>query len=264
VSGGTAPGAALVTGAAQGIGRATAGALARMGWAVAACDRDERVFGTVEEIVAAGGRAAAAVFDVADADAAAKGHDEVVARLGPIDVVVANAGIVDNIAHAERMSPDAWRREVDINLSGAYFTIRPALSAMRERRCGRVVAISSVAAAGGLRGQVGYSATKAGLLGLVRALALEMAPFGGTANAVLPGFIATDRVKGMPPAIQERVLASIPLRRYGGLEEVAGLVAFLASPTAAYITGACIPVDGGFLLSQLTLGRDADHHEMPG
>src|SRR5581483_5016416 len=105
--------------------------------------------------------------------------------------------IVDNIARAERMSPDAWRREVDVNLSGAYFTVRPALPGMRDRGDGRVVLISSVAAQGGLRGQIGYSATKAGLLGLARALALELAPSAGTANAVLPGFIGTDKVQGM-------------------------------------------------------------------
>lgn len=249
--------AALVTGAGQGIGRAIATALASAGWAVAACDLGDRANPTADAISLAGGRAVALAFDVSDAEAAARAHESAVDALGPVDVVVANAGIVDQLAYADRLSPEGWSREVEINLSGAFYTIRPALPGMKQRSRGRIVVISSVAALGGLKGQVAYAATKAGLLGLVRTLALELAPFGATANAVLPGFIATERVAAMPAHIQERVLSHIPLRRFGAVAEVAALVSFLASPASAYITGACIPIDGGLLLNQLSLGRDA-------
>lgn len=243
-----------MTGAGQGIGRAIATTLAAAGWPVAACVSTIGL--SAADTIRAGGTAVAFAFDVADAEAAARAHDEAVAALGPVAVVVANAGIVDQVAHADRLAPEGWRREVEVNLSGAFYTIRPALAGMKGQPGGRVIVFSSVAALGGLRGQVAYAATKAGLLGLVRTLALELAPFGATANAVLPGFVGTDRVAAMPPQIQERVISHIPLRRYATLEEVAGLVAFLASPVAAYITGACIPIDGGFLLTQPTLGRD--------
>jgi 3-oxoacyl-[acyl-carrier protein] reductase len=241
------PRCALVTGAARGIGRAIALALARDGWGVAATDRDDAVRETAETITAAGGAAAALRFDVADAEAAARAHADAEAALGAVEAVIANAAITNQIARAERLSAEAWRREIDVNLTGAFLSIQPALAGMRERRRGRIVVVSSGAATGGLRGQVAYSASKAGLLGMVRTLALEFARYGITANAVLPGMIATENVQAMPEG---------PFERFGAPEELAAVVAFLVSPAAGYVTGAWIPVDGGMSLNHLTLGRE--------
>ncbi len=170
--------------------------------------------------------------------------------------MVANAAIVDNIAPAERLSPEAWRRELDVNLTGAFLTVQQALAGMRQRRSGRIVAISSIAATGGLRGQVSYSAAKAGLLGMVRTLAAELAPFEVTVNAVLPGMVETENVRGMPAEVRERALGHVPFGRFAEVSEIAAVVAFLCSPGASYVTGASVPVDGGISLSRLTLGRE--------
>jgi 3-oxoacyl-[acyl-carrier protein] reductase len=251
----SAPGCALVTGAAQGIGRAIALALAADGWAVAACDRGEAVHDVVREVQARGGRAAGMCFDVRDADAALDAHARAAAELGPVDAVVANAAVTDQVARTERVTADAWRREIDVNLTGAFLSIQPALSGMRGRGAGRIVVVSSGAALGGLRGQVAYSASKAGLLGMVRTLALEMAPFGVTVNAVLPGMVDTEKVRAMPVSVRERALTRIPFERFASPEEVASAVSFLASAAAAYVTGAWIVVDGGMSLNNLTLGN---------
>ena len=247
---------ALVTGAAQGIGSAIARSLAADGWAVAACDRDERVHELAGELREQGAAAAGLVFDVCDADATEAGHAEAVERLGPVGAVVANAAVVNQVVAAERLSPEGWRRELDVNLTGAFLSIQPALGAMRERKRGRVVVISSASATGGLRGQVAYTASKAGLVGLIRTLALELAPAGVTANAVLPGMVETEKVRALPPEVRQRVLAHVPLRRFAQPEEVAAVVAFLCSDAGAYLTGAAIPVDGGIGLTDLTLGRE--------
>jgi NAD(P)-dependent dehydrogenase (short-subunit alcohol dehydrogenase family) len=252
----TTPGCALVTGAAQGIGRAIALALAADGWPVAACDSSDTVSAIADEMRASGGRAIACCFDVRDGDAARDAHARADAQLGPVGAVVANAAITDQVARSERLGAADWRREIDVNLTGAFLSIQPALAGMRERRSGRIIVISSGAAIGGLRGQIAYTAGKAGLLGMVRTLALEMASFGVTANAVLPGMVETEKVQAMPAGSRERALARIPFERFGRPEEIATVVAFLASPAAAYLTGAWIPIDGGMSLNHLTLGRE--------
>ena len=246
---------ALVTGAAGGIGRAICLELAAQGWAVAAADL-AGAEGTADLIHQGGGEAISLSWDVREAEAGRHAHAEAEAELGPIGAVVANAAIVDRIAPAEKVTEESWRGELDVNLTGAFLSLQPALAGMRERGSGRVVAISSTAATDGLAGQAAYAASKAGLLGLVRTLALELAPDGVTVNAVLPGMVETEKVAAMPTEVRERALAQVPAGRFATPEEIAATVAFLCSDAAAYITGTWLPVDGGIGLSGLTLGRE--------
>ena len=241
-----------MTGAAGGIGRATALALAAQGWKVAACDLD----GAEETVDLLGGDALSVAFDVRDAAATRSAHDRIESELGPVGAVVANAGVADRLARAATIDPEAWRAELEVNLTGAFLSLQPALAGMKERGAGRVVAVSSIAATDGLAGQVAYSAAKAGLLGMVRTLALEMAPSGTTVNAVLPGMIGTEKVEAMPTDIKERSRLRVPMRRFASPEEVASVIAFLCSDAASYVTGAWLPVDGGIGLSNLTMGRE--------
>ncbi len=228
---------AILTGARGGIGRAILSTLTESGWTVAECD--------------APGTGAAIEFDVSDREAAADGvrAAAVSALAGSCDAVVANAGIVDTIHRAERFSAEDWRRDLETNLSGAFWVAQAAFEALAASGDGRIVVISSVAAEIGLPGQVAYGASKAGIVGMARTLAAEWGPRGVRCNVVMPGMIATPKVLSMPEALQERLNATIPLRRFGSTEELAGVVAFLLSPAAAYVNGAVLRVDGGFGLA---------------
>jgi 3-oxoacyl-[acyl-carrier protein] reductase len=233
----------IVTGAAGGIGRAIVSALADGGCSVAACDAP----GTAIDDVA--GAAATATFDVRDRVAVSAAVGDMVGALGGCDGVVANAGIVDTIHRAERFPEDDWRKDIETNLYGAFFFAQSAFDALAASGDGRVVLISSVAAETGLPGQVAYGASKAGLVGLARTLAAEWAAAGIRCNVVMPGLIATPKVRAMPDAVQTATTAKIPIRRFGETDELAGAVSFLLSPAAAYITGAVLRVDGGFGLT---------------
>ena len=229
----------VVTGAAGGIGRALVDALAQSGCTVAACD----VQGApLEEVV---GAAVTAAFDVRDSSAVRAGVTDAIAVLGGCDAVVANAGIVDTIHRAEHFSDDEWRKDIETNLHGAFYLAQSAFEALATSGDGRVVVISSVAAENGIPGQVAYGASKAGLVGMARTLAAEWANAGIRCNVVMPGFIATPKVRGMPDEVRAAVTAKIPLQRFGATEELAGAVSFLLSPAAAYITGETLTVDGG-------------------
>jgi len=224
---------ALVTGAARGIGAAIAARLAADGLEVVTLDLRE---------------GCDIALDVA--------HDPF-PPLDDVDVCIANAGITTTIAPAHRMTAEQWQRDVDVNLTGAFRTVQACLAGMRERRDGRIIVISSVAALGGLPGQVAYAASKAGQLGMVRTLASENAARGITVNAVLPGLVATEQVLAMPDEVRERVLRSVPSGRLVEPAEIAAAVAFLASSEAAQISGQVIAVDGGASLTQLSLGSEA-------
>ena len=238
----------IVTGAAGGIGRAIVEALTNFGCTVGGCD--------VTPVDAIETRAAArASFDVRDREATRRGIGELVEALGGCDAIVANAGVVDTIHRAERFSEKAWRLDIDSNLSGAFWAIQAAFPALAESGDGRVVAISSMAATSGLPGQVAYAASKAGMLGMIRTLASEWGRRGITCNAILPGMIGTPKVRALPQELLDTLCHGMALGRIGKVEELAGVVTFLLSPAAAYITGAALPVDGGIGLGQASLSR---------
>jgi NAD(P)-dependent dehydrogenase (short-subunit alcohol dehydrogenase family) len=245
---------ALVTGAARGIGRTIARVLAEAGARVALADRDPEVSRSADELKARGHPVAAVCFDVASAEAVRGGVEQVRSELGAIHVLVSNAGIVDHIAPLTKMQPERWARELEVNLGGAFHLLQAVLPGMVEERHGRITLISSVAAVGGLHHQAGYAASKAGLLGLAKTVTLEHARHGITCNAVLPGLIGTETVAAMPAELRDAFLASVPARRLGRMEEVAGLVAYLSSDEAGFINGAEIRIDGGASLNAGTLG----------
>jgi len=239
----------ILTGATGGIGRAIVDALAASGCAVAACDAPGS---PVADIARA---ATTAVFDVRDRAASESAVAEATATLGGCDTVVANAGIVDTLHRAERFSEADWRVDIETNLYGAFHVVQAAFESLADSGDGRVVLISSVAAEIGIPGQVAYGASKAGLVGMARTLAAEWAPRGIRCNVVMPGMIATPKVLAMPEQLKEAMKRTIPLRRFGAPEELAGVVSFLLSPAAAYLTGAVVRVDGGLGLAGSPLTR---------
>ncbi|MDT7639906.1 MAG: hypothetical protein QOC83_4194 [Pseudonocardiales bacterium] len=180
--------------------------------------------------------------------------DPMPAVLAEVDVCVSNAGIVDTIAPTHRMTGEQWRRDIDVNLTGAFRVIQACLVGMRERGWGRIVAISSLAGHDGLPGQVAYAASKAGLHGMMRTIATENAKRGITANCVLPGMVATPKALAMPDAVRDRILALIPMGRFAEPAEIAGLVGYLAGASAGYLTAQEIEMHGGLGLNTMSLG----------
>jgi len=236
---------ALVTGASQGIGRATALALVQAGAKVAVAARNaEKLAGVVAEISAAGGEAMAIAMDVADAARVKAGFREAIDKFGKLDILVNNAAITRD-GLAVRMKTEDWDAVLRTNLTGAHLCAQQALSVMMRARYGRIINVSSVVAETGNPGQANYVAAKAGLIGLTRALALEIASRNITVNAVAPGFIVSPMTDPLPQEAKDSFLAQIPLGRMGCDAEVAAAIVFLASEEAGYITGAVIDVNGG-------------------
>ena len=235
---------ALVTGASRGIGRAVAHALAADGRRVACLSATDAAKETQRELEAAGHKALAVLADVRDADAVDAAFSEVEHAFGPVEILVNNAGVTADGLVA-RMSDEQWTRVLDTNLTGAFHTIRRATPKLMRARWGRIVNVSSVSAYAGAPGQANYAAAKAGLVGLTRAVARELASRQITCNVVAPGPIVTDMTAAMPADWRTTMEAAVPLGRLGDPGDVAGLVAFVCSEAAGFVTGAVLPVDGG-------------------
>ena len=239
---------ALVTGASQGIGRACALALAKDGATVALAARNEAKLAEVAaEIEAAGGKTAAFVLDIANEESIKAGAKAVLERFGKVEILVNNAGITRD-GLMLRMKRADWDDVLATNLTGAFLLTQAVLSHMLRNRWGRIVNISSVVGRTGQAGQVNYAATKAGLLGMTRALAREVASRGITVNAVAPGYIETPMTAVLDEKQTAAMLASIPLGRAGTDAEIAHAVAYLASEGAGYVTGHVLDVNGGMFM----------------
>ena len=232
---------ALVTGGVAGIGAATCRALQKAGYLVAATFvgdvaaarslREEYEIRTFQ-------------WNVADFEACHNGVAEVVRALGPVEVLVNNAGITRD-ASLHKMTPEQWRAVVDVNLGGCFNMCHAVIGSMRERGYGRIVNVSSVNGLAGQFGQTNYAATKAGIIGFTKALALESAAHGITVNAVAPGYTDTAMVAAVTAGVRERIVAGVPLHRLGRPEEVAAAIVYLVSDPAAYITGETLSINGG-------------------
>lgn len=237
---------ALVTGASRGIGAAIARRLAEEGATVAVnyAGRADAAAEVVAAIERAGGRAKAFQADVSDPAACTALVTGVAAEFGGLDILVNNAGITRD-GLLVRMSDEDWAAVIDTNLSGAFYATRAAGKIMMKARAGSIITIASVVGLVGNAGQVNYAAAKAGLVGMTKAVARELASRNVRANAIAPGFIATEMTDALPDAARDAAAGSIALGRFGTPEDIAAAVAFLASDDAGYITGQVIAVDGG-------------------
>ena len=240
---------ALVTGASQGIGRAIALALSCAGARVVLAARNaEKLQSLAEEIDASRGTALAIQMDVGDAQQVKAGFRQALERFGRLDILVNNAAITRD-GLALRMKAEDWDTVLRTNLTGAYYCIQQALAPMVRQRSGRIINVTSVVAESGNAGQANYVAAKAGLIGLTRAIAVEVASRNITVNAVAPGFIVSPMTDPLPENVKQELLARIPLGRMGQDAEVAAAIVFLASDEAAYITGHVLDVNGGMRMS---------------
>jgi 3-oxoacyl-[acyl-carrier protein] reductase len=240
---------ALVTGASQGIGRACALTLAESGADVALASRNlEKLRSVAQEVEALGRKALPVALDVASGDSVRDGIGQVLAAWEKVDILVNNAGITrDNLLM--RMKPEDWEVVIRTNLDGAYHCIRAVLPGMVRRRSGRIINVSSVVAQLGNPGQANYIAAKAGLIGLTKAVAAEVASRSITVNAVAPGFVDTAMTRALPEEARRKILSLVPLGRMATGREVALAVRFLASDDAAYITGHVLNVNGGMYMA---------------
>jgi acetoacetyl-CoA reductase len=236
---------ALVTGGSRGIGAAISKALKAAGYKVAA-----NYAGNDEAAAAFKAETGIPVFkwSVADYEACAAGIARVEAELGPVDVLVNNAGITRD-AMFHKMTPAQWKEVIDTNLSGVFNMTHPLWTGMRDRKFGRVITISSINGQKGQMGQANYSAAKAGDLGFTKALAQEGAKAGITVNAICPGYIATDMVMAVPEKVREAIIGQIPVGRLGEAAEIARAVLFLASDEGGFITGSTLTINGGQYLT---------------
>lgn len=232
---------ALVTGGSRGIGAAISVALSNAGYQVAAtyAGNDEAAAAFTEQTGIKTFK-----WNVADYDECAAGIAKVEAELGPVDILVNNAGITRD-APFHKMTKEQWSQVIDTNLTGVFNMTHPIWPGMRERKFGRIITISSINGQKGQFAQVNYAASKAGDLGITKSLAQEGARFGITANAVCPGYIATDMVMAVPEKVRDGIVAQIPTGRLGEPEEIARCVVFLASDDAAFINGSTITANGG-------------------
>jgi 3-oxoacyl-[acyl-carrier protein] reductase len=240
---------AVVTGGSRGIGRAIALRLAEQGADVCISYKGNAAAAAeaVAEMTALGRTAFAVQGDVAQMDAAKALVGAAIEQLGRIDILVNNAGITrDDLIM--RMKPEDWNDVIDTNLSGTFWTIKAATRPMMKARSGRIINITSVSGQAGQMGQANYSAAKAGLIGLTKATARELASRGITCNAVAPGFVVTELTRDLDPKLLEGIKDATPLARFGTPQEIAHAVAFLASDEAAYITGQVLAVDGGLVM----------------